>query len=92
MKLAASTVDGWYAGAYQALVPVGDMLKKVILSSGYLQADETGLPVLGGETQGAADQGYLWAYHSLPQQLIWYEFNRDAECPRVNAIHTESPR
>ena len=74
VKLAASTVDGWYAGAYQALLPVGEMLKKVVLSSGYLQADETGLPVLRGETRGAAHQGYLWAYHSPPEKLIWYEF------------------
>ena len=74
VKLAASTVDGWYAGAYQALIPVGDLLKKVVLSAKYLQADETGLPVLSGETQGAAHQGYLWAYHSPPLQLILYDF------------------
>src|SRR5690606_11074213 len=66
VKLAASTIDGWYAAAYHALIPLGDVLRKVILSARYLQADETGLPVLGGKTQGAAHQGYLWAYHSPP--------------------------
>jgi len=74
VKLAASTIDGWYAAAYHALIPLGDALRKVILSARYLQADETGLPVLGGKTQGAAHQGYLWAYHSPPLKLIFYDF------------------
>lgn len=74
VKLAPSTIDGWYAAAYQLLMPLSEALKKLILSTRYLQADETGLPVLSGDTQGAAHQGYLWAYHSPPLKLIFYDF------------------
>lgn len=45
-----------------------------MLTADYLQADETPMPVLNGETKGAAHQGYLWAYHSPPHQLIFYDY------------------
>lgn len=32
------------------------------------------MPVLNGETKGAAHTGYLWAYHSPPERLIFYGF------------------
>ena len=55
-------------------MPLTAELKKVILASDYIQADETPLPVLNGQTQGAAHQGYLWAYHSPPHQLAFYDY------------------
>jgi hypothetical protein len=30
-----------------------------------------------GETKGAVHTGYLWAYHSPPDQLIFYDFRPD---------------
>lgn len=74
VKIAPATMDGWYAASYKLLVPLGDELRKTILASDYIQADETGLPVLNGETKGAVHQGYLWAYHSPPQRLVLYDF------------------
>ncbi len=74
VKIAPATMDGWYAGSYNLLVPLGDALRKIVLAADYIQADETGLPVLNGETKGAVHQGYLWAYHSPPLQLILYDF------------------
>jgi hypothetical protein len=53
---------------------LGNELKKTAFSSDYLQADETPMPVLNGETRGAAHRGYLWAYHSPPHQLIYYDY------------------
>jgi hypothetical protein len=32
------------------------------------------MAVLNGETKGAAHRGYLWAYHSPPHQLIFYDY------------------
>jgi len=45
VKIAPATMDGWYAGSYNLLVPLGDELRKTVLGADYLQADETGLPV-----------------------------------------------
>lgn len=61
VKLSASTINGWLDATADLLQPLGEELKKQLLNSNYLQADETPMPVLNGETQGAAHQGYLWA-------------------------------
>jgi transposase len=74
VKLAASTISGWLEATAKLLEPLAGELKKQVFSSGYLQADETPLPVLDGETKGAAHTGYLWAYHSPPLQLIYYDY------------------
>jgi transposase len=74
VKLSASTISGWLDATADLLQPLGNELIKVVLSGDYVQADETPLPVLNGETKGAAHTGYLWAYHSPPDQLIFYDF------------------
>jgi transposase len=74
IKLPASTICGWMDASAKLLEPLGEELKKQVFSTDYLQADETPMPVLNGETKGAAHQGYLWAYHSPPNQLIFYDY------------------
>ena len=74
VKLSASTISGWLDATADLLQPLGQELIKVVFSGDYVQADETPLPVLNGETKGAAHTGYLWAYHSPPDQLIFYDF------------------
>jgi transposase len=74
VKLSASTISGWLDATADLLQPLSRELIKVVLSGDYVQADETPLPVLNGETKGAAHTGYLWAYHSPPDQLIFYDF------------------
>lgn len=58
VKLSASTISGWLEATADLLQPLGNELIKVVLSGDYVQADETPLPVLNGETKGAAHTGY----------------------------------
>jgi hypothetical protein len=36
-----------------------------MLSSGYIQCDETQIPVLDKQKKGETHRGYHWVYHSL---------------------------
>lgn len=74
VKLSASTICGWLEATATLLAPLNEELKKQIITSGYIQADETPLPVLNGETKGATQTGYLWAYHSPPLKLVYYDY------------------
>ena len=74
VKLSASTISGWLDATADLLEPLGKELVRAVFQSDYLQADETPMPVLNGETKGATHTGYLWAYHSPPNQLIFYDF------------------
>jgi transposase len=41
MKIPASTLDGWFEAASALLEPLYESLKAQVLSSSYVQADET---------------------------------------------------
>ncbi len=74
VKLSAGTISGWLDATADLLEPLGKELIGAVFQSDYVQADESPMPVLNGETKGAAHTGYLWAYHSPPDQLIFYDF------------------
>ncbi len=51
-----------------------DTLKKQVLSSHYLQADETPIKVLDKNKKGTTHRGYHWVYHSPVQRLVLFDY------------------
>jgi hypothetical protein len=66
----------WTNQGLDVLVPLYELLKRRILSSSYLQADETGIKVLDSEKKGSSHQGYLWAYRDVINNLVLFEYQR----------------
>src|SRR5690606_35210710 len=71
-----NTVLDWTNQGLDILVPLYDHLRRKILTSHYLQADETGIKVLDGEKNGSTHQGYLWAYRDVIRNLVLFEYQR----------------
>jgi len=84
ISLAYNTVVDWTNNGIDVLRPVYDRLVRLVLSSGYLQADETGMKVLDSEKKGSAHHGYLWAYRDVIENLVLFEYQRgrNKEAPR----------
>jgi transposase len=76
INLHYNTVLDWTNNGLDVLTPLYDLLKRKILSSIYLQADETGIKVLDSEKQGSSHQGYLWAYRDVLSNLVLFEYQR----------------
>lgn len=76
LHLHYNTVLDWNTQGLDALTPLYEMLKKKILSSTYLQADETGIKVLDSEKNGSSHQGFLWAYRDVINNLVMFEYQR----------------
>lgn len=76
MHLHYNTVLDWNTQGLDALTPLYELLKKKILSSIYLQADETGIKVLDSEKNGSSHQGFLWAYRDVTNNLVLFEYQR----------------
>lgn len=66
----------WTNQGIDILTPLYDHLRRKILASAYLQADETGIRVLDSEKNGGSHQGYLWAYRDVRQNLVLFEYQR----------------
>ena len=76
INLHYNTVLDWTNNGLDVLTPLYDLLKRKILSSIYLQADETGIKVLDSEKKGSSHQGYLWAYRDVLSNLVLFEYQR----------------
>lgn len=62
VKVAYATLADWVSGSCKLIEPLYQALKKRVLSSGYLHADETTIRVLDKEKSGQCHRGYFWVY------------------------------
>ncbi|WKN44963.1 IS66 family transposase [Tunicatimonas pelagia] len=84
IKLSESTLGGWLSSTCQLLTPLYDALRQCVLSQTYLQADETPIPVLDKKKKGKTHRGYQWAYHSVKDRLVFFDYQpgRGREGPK----------
>ena len=85
VKLAESTISGWFKAACKLLEPLYDELRKEVLASGYLMADETPIPVQSSNKPGATHTGYLWVYRSPEKDMVLFDYQptRSAQGPEA---------
>jgi len=74
MKLSASTLTDWIGATCTLLDPLYEVLRKQVLSSNYLQADETPIKVLDKDKKGTTHRGYHWVYHAPQERLVLFDY------------------
>ena len=62
LEIGRATLDGWVMRVGELLQPVVSAMRQDLLRAGYLQADETIVPVQMHDKRGADHQAYLWQY------------------------------
>jgi transposase len=76
LTIAESTLGGWFNAACNLLVPLYDTLKNKVLSSDYLMADETPIPVLTKDKPGATHKGFHWVYYDPVHRLVLFDYRK----------------
>ena len=72
--LMEATIVGWFKRTMELLRPLYDALVREIFTSGYIQSDETTVPVInGGRHQ--ADKEYLWMARAVMEMLSAFSYN-----------------
>lgn len=74
IKLASSTLGDWISGTCALLEPLYEALKSEVLSSDYLQADETPIKVLDKDKKGTTHRGYHWVYHAPLKRMVLFDY------------------
>ena len=74
MKLAESTINGWFKATCHLLEPLYDQLIVQVKAQPYLQADESPIPVQSSHKSGATHTGYHWVYHSPLQRMAVFDY------------------
>jgi transposase len=73
VELSRATLDGWVLQVGELLIPVAAAMRQELMGSGYLQADETPVPVQMQDGRGKQHQAYLWQYGS-PGGTVVFDF------------------
>jgi transposase len=80
-----STLTDWVSATARLLDPLYEALKKEVLKSDYLHADETPIKVLDKDKKGTTHKGFFWVYHSSINDLVLfdYQMGRGREGPQA---------
>lgn len=74
ITLSGSTLGDWVASSAELLAPLYEALKQEALAGGYIQADETPIPVQHEQTKGKTHRGYYWVYHAPLGGLLLVDY------------------
>ncbi|WP_298301388.1 IS66 family transposase [Hydrotalea sp.] len=73
-----STIGDWIKNGCNLIDPLYESLKKLIVQSNYLHADESPIKVLDkdkkGTLAGSVHRGYYWVYHNSIDGLVWFDY------------------
>jgi transposase len=83
IDISRATMDGWVMRCGGLVMPVARAIGRELLSGGYIQADETPVPVQMHDGRGKNHQAYLWQY-SRPGGSAVFDFRtgRGREGPK----------
>lgn len=69
-----STISDWVSNTCKLIAPLYEALKKQVLASDYLHADETPIKVLDRDKKGETHRGYYWVYHNSLDGLVFFDY------------------
>lgn len=71
-----STIGGWFNASCRLLEPLYNTLKDRLITSDYLMADETPIPVQTNEKVGATHKGYHWVYYDPGNKMVCFDYQK----------------
>lgn len=74
VSINASTMSDWISAGCTLIEPLYTVLKKEVLSSNYLQVDETPIKVLDKNKKGATHRGYYWVYYDPVKKIVLFDY------------------
>lgn len=83
VSISRATMDGWVMTVGGLLTPVATAMGRELVGGGYIQADETPVPVQMHDKSGKNHQAYLWQYGRPGGSVIFdFQMGRGREGPK----------
>ena len=76
INIAYSTITDWVSGTCALITPLYECLKKLVLQSSYLHADESPIKVLDKDKKGTTHRGYFWVYQNSIDRLVLFDYRQ----------------
>lgn len=82
ISLPASTVNGWFQESSNLLRALYYRLREIVLSSDYIQVDESTVPVINNEKRKAV-KAYLWMVRSVMKDMVFFHYDKGSRGQKV---------
>jgi len=82
VKIPASTINGWFKDTADLLRPLYYRLQEKVLSSDYIQVDESTIPVVNHEKHKTV-KGYIWMVRSVMQNRVFFHYDGGSRAQKV---------
>jgi len=82
ISIPASTVNGWFMGSCDLLRGLYYRLKEIVLSTDYIQVDESTVPVIDNKKHRAV-KAYLWVVRSVMENLMFFHYDKGSRAQKV---------
>ena len=71
ITMSPATLNGWFQGAADLMRPTYYRLMEMVLSSDYIQSDETTIPIIDNEKHKTV-KGYIWLVRAVMRDLVFF--------------------
>ena len=85
ISIPPSTFTGWYKGLADLIRPSYYRLMELVLSSDYIQSDETTIPIINNEKHKTI-KGYIWMVRAVMRDLVFFHYDHGSRAQKV-ALH-----
>ena len=82
ISISASTINGWFQDVADLMRPTYYRLMDLVLTSDYIQSDETTIPIINNEKQKAV-KGYIWMVRSVMRDLVFFHYDHGSRAQKV---------
>ena len=85
ITMSPATLNGWFQGAADLMRPTYYRLMEMVLSSDYIQSDETTIPIIDNEKHKTV-KGYIWLVRAVMRDLVFFHYDHGSRAQKV-ALH-----
>lgn len=82
ISIAPATINGWFHDVADLMRPTYYRLKELVLSSDYIQSDETTIPIINNEKHQTV-KGYIWMVRAVMPNLVFFHYDHGSRAQKV---------
>lgn len=82
ISIPPSTINDWNQEVADLMRPAYYRLKELVLASGYIQSDETTIPIINNEKHKTV-KGYIWMLRAVIPKLVLFHYDKGSRAQKV---------
>lgn len=82
ISIAPATINGWFRDVADLMRPTYYRLKELVLSSDYIQSDETTIPIINNEKHQTV-KGYIWMVRAVVPNLVFFHYDHGSRAQKI---------